>query len=70
MFGYLAVGFGGFMIGVILSCILLAKKNLETAQRMGNNAVNVVDSFKQNLDTAKSVYKATIDEYESEDGKR
>jgi len=34
MFGYLAVGFGGFLIGVIATSVLLAKKNLEAMQKI------------------------------------
>lgn len=62
MFGYLVAGFVGFLIGVILSCILLAKKNLEAAQKIEDN---VTDSVKQNYEAAKLVYRATVAEYEN-----
>lgn len=62
MFGYLIAGFVGFLIGVILSCILLAKKNLETAQKIEDNVTN---SVKQNYEAAKLVYQATVAEYEN-----
>lgn len=61
MLGYLGAAFGGFMVGVILSCILLGKKNLEAAKKIESN---ITESVKQNIKTAKNVYKSAIDEYE------
>lgn len=52
--GYLIAGFIGFMIGVILSCILLAQKNLEKAQQ-------IEQRLKDNVNIAKTVYKAEAD---------
>ncbi len=49
--GYLIAGFIGFMIGVILSCILLAQKNLEKAQQIERK-------LEDNVNLARTVYKA------------
>jgi len=48
---YFLAGFIGFLIGVILSCFLLAKKNLDKAHAIEDNIEN---SFK----TAKKNYKS------------
>jgi len=45
---YLVVGFIGFLIGVILTCILLSKKNFETYQR-------ITKEVNQNYEVAKAV---------------
>lgn len=52
--GYLIAGFIGFMIGVILSCILLAQKNLEKAQQIERK-------LEDNVNLARTVYKAEAD---------
>lgn len=62
MFGYLIAGFIGFLIGVIISCILLGKKQLEAAKNVENSVTN---SVKQNFEAAKLVYQAAIAEYEN-----
>lgn len=51
---YLIAGFIGFMIGVVLSCILLAQKNLEKAQQTERELEN-------NVNLAKTVYRAEAD---------
>lgn len=62
MLGYLIAGFVGFLIGVIISSILLAKKNLEAAQKIEDSVTN---SVKQNFEAAKLVYQAAVAEYEN-----
>ena len=57
--GYILCAFGGFLFGVIITCILLAKKNLETYQRISTKTES---SFKQNVQLAKSAYKAYVNE--------
>lgn len=52
--GYLIAGFIGFMIGVVLSCILLAQKNLEKAQQ-------IEKKLEDNVNLAKTVYRAEAD---------
>lgn len=52
--GYLIAGFIGFMIGVVLSCILLAQKNLEKAQQIEKR-------LEDNVNLAKTVYRAEAD---------
>lgn len=47
---YFIVGFIGFLIGVILSCILLAKKNLAMEKKIEQNV-------EQGIDAAKERYK-------------
>lgn len=61
MLGYLAAGVVGYFIGVILTCILLAKRNLETYQKLSNKTET---SLKNNIALAKGAYKAYIKEYE------
>lgn len=62
MLGYLIAGFVGFLIGVIISSILLAKKNLEAAQKIEGSVTN---SVKQNFEAAKLVYQSAVAEYEN-----
>ncbi len=61
MLGYLAAGVVGYFIGVILTCILLAKRNLETYQKLSSKTET---SLKNNIALAKGAYKAYIKEYE------
>ena len=61
MLGYLAAGVVGYFIGVILTCILLAKRNLETYQKLSNKTET---SLKNNIALAKGAYKAYMKEYE------
>lgn len=56
--GYLIAGFIGFMIGVVLSCILLAQKNLEKAQQIERK-------LEDNVNLAKTVYRAEADRIDS-----
>ena len=58
---YLIAGFIGFMLGTIITCILLAKKNLERYQQISN-------SVEENIRIAKNTYKAMTDEnYDTEE---
>lgn len=54
IFGYLIAGFIGFIIGVVMSCILLAQKNLEKAHQIENQIAD-------NINLAKTVYRAEAD---------
>ena len=60
---YLLCVFGGFLLGVIITCILLAPKNLKTYQAISGQAE---DAFKQNISAAKAAYKARTAELEGE----
>ncbi len=60
---YLLCVFIGFLLGVILTCILLAPKNLKTYQAISGQAE---DAFKQNISAAKAAYKARTAELEGE----
>ena len=59
--GILIGGITGFLAGVILTCILLCKKNLEAYTRISNKTQ---DSAVNNFKAMKTVYKQAIDEYE------
>lgn len=59
--GYLIAGGVGFLFGVICSCVLLAKKNLDMAQAIESKAVESVNDTIQN---AKAMYNAKVAEYE------
>ncbi len=48
---YFLAGFIGFLIGVILSCFLLAKRNLDKAHA-------IEDNFENSFKTAKKNYKS------------
>lgn len=54
IFGYFISGFIGFLIGVVMSCILLAQKNLKYKEKIENN---VTDNFNNRLSMAKAAYK-------------
>lgn len=60
---YLLCVFIGFLLGVIITCILLAPKNLKTYQAISGQAE---DAFKQNISAAKAAYKARTAELEGE----
>ena len=45
---YFLAGFIGFLIGVVLSCILLAKKNLDKAHAIEDNIEASFKSAKKN----------------------
>jgi len=57
MFGYLAVGFGGFLIGVIATSVLLAKKNLEAMQKIEGE---ITETIKSSLDAGKVAYQSEL----------
>jgi len=57
--GYLLAFIGGMLVGIIASCVLLAQKNLQKAQRIENQ-------ISTNFNAAKAVYKAYVDEDTSE----
>ena len=49
------VGFAlGFLLGVIATCVLLAKKNLERYNKISDHVEN---SFKDNYQAAKNFYE-------------
>lgn len=53
-----AIGFGvGFLVGVIASCVLLAKKNIETKDKINNTSSSAIETFKAR-------YKAEMAEYD------
>lgn len=60
--GYLLAGFIGFLIGVVISCVLLSKRGLEmynSVQKSGAEA----------FDNAKGLYKAYMAEDEESEEK-
>ncbi len=57
--GYLLTFLGGMLVGIIASCILLAKSNLQKAQKIENQ-------ISANFNAAKAVYKAYLDEETTE----
>ena len=62
MLGYFFAGFVGFLIGVILSCILLAQKNLEKYKQI---ETQVSDNVQGSLESAKAMYKGMVAAYEN-----
>lgn len=60
--GYLVAGFIGFIIGTVLTCILLCKKNLETYAQISQNASS---SMTNNIEAAKAIYKSQVEAYEN-----
>lgn len=55
MIGYILAFAGGMFVGIIASCILLAKKNLEKAQRFE-------DQTAANFKAVKSAYDAYVND--------
>lgn len=55
--GYLLCALGGFLFGVVITCILLAKKNLERYQRISKSAS---ENMKKNISMAKGTYNAYL----------
>lgn len=53
----------GFLVGTILSCVLLAKKNLETKERIEKG---VSTSFKDGV----AQYKAIMKAYDEEEARK
>lgn len=62
--GYLLAGFIGFMFGVVITCILLAKKNLEAYQAISKKTEN---NLKTNIELAKGAYKAYLNDLDGEE---
>lgn len=62
MLGYILAAAGGYFVGVLLTCILLAKKNLQTYQAISEKTES---SFKNNVALAKVAYKSYVEEYEA-----
>lgn len=60
MIGYLAAGFVGFLLGVVLTTVLLCKQNLETYKQIESNA-----NMKNSFEAAKSLYRAQVEAYEN-----
>lgn len=58
MIGYFLTFMGGMLFGIVTSCILLAKKNLEKAQRIENQV-------EQNFQAVKGAYKAYVNDESS-----
>ena len=54
---YILCVLGGFLFGVVITCILLAKKNLERYEMM-SKAAN--ETMKNNIALAKGTYNAYI----------
>lgn len=53
-----AIGFGvGFLVGVVVSSIMLAKKSLETKDEVVNASSSAIETFKAR-------YKAEMAEYD------
>lgn len=61
---YFIGGIIGFILGVIVSCILLAKKNLETKDAIEATVTNKAVSFKDAIKEAKEQYKAQMKAYD------
>ena len=60
--GYLLAGFIGFLLGTVLTCVLLCKKNLEAYTQISKNASS---SLSNNIEAAKAMYKAQVEAYEN-----
>lgn len=59
---YILTAFGGFIFGVVITCVLLSKKNLEAYQKMSESTTT---SMKTGFEAAKAVYKAQVEAYEN-----
>jgi hypothetical protein len=66
MLGYLLAGVVGFVLGTVLTCVLLCQKNLETYKQIENKVSNGV-SLKDNMAMAKSMYESAVAAYENGD---
>lgn len=62
MISYFLTFLGGMFVGIIVSCILLAKKNLEKAQSIENNVSN---SLSNTWAASKAAYKAEFERLEA-----
>ena len=60
--GYLVSGFIGFLIGTVLTCILLTTKNLEAYKQIENKFSGDV---KSQFDNAKAMYNGMVAAYEN-----
>lgn len=59
---YFIAGFVGFLIGVVLSCFLLAKRNLDKAHAIEDNFENSLKTAKKNYRTMTGKNKRTYSE--------
>lgn len=62
--GYLLCALGGFLFGVVITCFLLAKKNLETYHKISQVAS---DNMKKNISMAKGTYYAYLNAHSVKD---
>lgn len=62
MVSYILTFMGGMFVGIVVSCILLAKKNLEKAQSIENNVSN---SLSNTWAASKAAYKAEYERLEA-----
>ncbi|MDE6833354.1 MAG: hypothetical protein K2J39_03765 [Ruminococcus sp.] len=60
---YFLAGFIGFLIGVVLSCFLLAKKNLDKAHAIEDNIEASFKSAKKNYKSMTRKNERTYSEY-------
>ncbi len=60
--GYFIAGFVGFVLGCIVTNLLLIPKNLETYKAIEAKFSN---SASDTISTAKALYKMQVDEYEN-----
>lgn len=63
MLGYVLTAIGSFLFGVIITCVLLTKKNLEMYTEISGRTEN---NLKNNIALAKGAYNAYIKDYEGE----
>ncbi|MDE6671512.1 MAG: hypothetical protein K2K16_04890 [Ruminococcus sp.] len=60
---YFLAGFIGFLIGVVLSCFLLAKKNLDKAHAIEDNIEASLKSARKNYKSMTGKNERTYSEY-------
>lgn len=59
---YFIAAAGGFLLGVVITCVLLCSKNLEAYKQIESS---VSSSTKGGLGSAKAMYQAQVDAYEN-----
>lgn len=63
--GYFLAAVGGFIVGVVITCILLSKKNMERYEQMGEK---MSTSMGTTMDMAKAIYNTKLNAYDNEEG--
>ncbi len=62
--GYLIAGIAGFLLGTVITCILLATKNFEKYKRIESQ---FSDNIQNQFDNAKAMYNGMVAAYENGD---